>query len=156
MSKLTKYLQLYEKQGLCTIPIPFKSKVATIEWKKYQERLPTSEESEKWFSNNECNIAIVCGEVSDNLIVLDCDSKEKYEELKPVIEGKLGIDKLETCTPIVKTGKGYHIYFKTPTPVKSIKFPNLDIKGEGGYVIAPPSIHPNGQNYIFVNSVKKP
>ena len=146
-----KLLNFYREQGLSTIPIPYGKKEAAIKWQVYQKRLPTDAEITEFF-NKLTNIAIVCGKVSGNLVVLDCDSSEKYEELKPVIEGKLGIDKLENCTPIVKTGKGYHIYFKTPTPVKSVKFPRLDIKGEGGYVIAPPSIHPNGQSYTFVNS----
>ncbi|MFC1972378.1 bifunctional DNA primase/polymerase [Chloroflexota bacterium] len=149
--ELSKFLQFYQEQRLSIIPIPYKSKAAIIKWEEYQKRLPTDAELRSWFGTNITNTAIVCGEVSGNLVVVDCDSDAKFFELKPIIEGNLGIDKLEKHTPVVKTSKGYHIYFKTLAPTSSVKFPRLDIKGQGGYVIAPPSIHPSGTPYHFVN-----
>ncbi len=151
MTQLNKHLRFYREQRLSIIPIPYGKKEAHIKWQAYQKRLPTDAEIDVWFSDNQSNLAIVCGEVSGNLVVIDCDTDQKFFELKPIIESKLVIDNLVNNTPIVKTGNGYHIYFRTPTPVKSVKFPRLDIKGEGGYVIAPPSIHPNGTEYKFLN-----
>jgi hypothetical protein len=151
MMLLDKHLRFYHEQRLSTIPIPYSKKEANIKWQVYQKRLPTDAEIDMWFSNNQSNLAIVCGEVSGNLVVVDCDNDEKFLELKPIIESKLGIDNLINHTPVVKTGKGYHIYFRTKEPVMSQKFPRLDIKSEGGYVIAPPSIHPNGTQYKFIN-----
>jgi len=150
--ELSKYLKYYREQGLSLIPIPHKTKAAKIKWEEYQRRRASEAEMDSWFGNNSTNLAIVCGGVSANLVVVDCDTEEKYFEVKQIIEEKLGLDNLENHTPVVKTGKGYHIYFRTATPVKSVKFPRLDIKGEGGYVLAPPSIHPNGSIYNFVNS----
>jgi hypothetical protein len=150
--EISRCLGYYREQKLSIIPIPYKSKAATIKWEEYQKRLSTDAEQESWFGTNRANVAIVCGGVSGNLVVVDCDTDSRFYELKPIIEKNLKLDSLEKHTPVVKTGKGYHIYFRTPTPVKSIKFPNLDIKGEGGYVLAPPSIHPNGEQYKFVNS----
>ncbi len=148
---MKSFIDQYRRWGVCFIPIPYKSKAANIKWEEFQRRSPTDIEITSWFSSNNTNIAIVCGEISGNLVTLDCDTPEKYYELKPIIESKLGLDNLEDHTPVVKTGKGYHIYFRTPTPIKSTKFPNLDIKGEGGYVLAPSSIHPNGTQYQFLN-----
>lgn len=152
MMQLNKHLHFYREKGLSVIPIPYKTKAAKIKWEEYQRRRATEAEIESWFGNNSTNLAIVCGGVSANLVVVDCDTEEKYFEVKQIIEEKLSLDNLENRTPVVKTGKGYHIYFRTATPVKSAKFPRLDIKGEGGYILAPPSIHPNGSRYSFVNS----
>jgi hypothetical protein len=55
------------------------------------------------------------------------------------------------------TGRGRHLWFKTtPLPIPSRQgkgriWPGTDIKAEGGYVVAPPSIHPDGPVYRWVN-----
>lgn len=83
------------------------------------------------------------------LVVLDVDvakggdnSLEKLTEL-----GDLG----DTIT--VKTGGGgYHWYFATDRPVKcsvSKLAPGIDVRGEGGYVVAPPSNHASGDQYAW-------
>ena len=148
---LHECVQFYQEQGLSIIPILSRRKEAAIKWLDYQKRHPSKAEIKQWFSNDTSNIAVVTGAISNNLCVLDCDSEEKYIELEGIIENKLGIDNLISHTPVVKTGKGYHVYFRTEELVRCQKFPGLDIKGEGGYVIAPPSIHPNGTEYKFIN-----
>lgn len=50
-------------------------------------------------------------------------------------------------TAIARTGRGLHVYFQAKEPYKSCKFDGGDIKAQGGYVVAPPSIHPNGGSY---------
>lgn len=148
---MNEFIERYLKNGFSIIPIPFKEKGAIIKWEQYQKKRATDGQIKSWFSQDKSNIAIICGEVSGNLLVVDCDSKDKWLEFKPLAEKKLGLDDLVNHTPVVKTGKGYHIYFRTPAPIKSAKFPRLDLKAEGGYVIAPPSVHPNGETYSFVN-----
>jgi hypothetical protein len=58
--------------------------------------------------------------------------------------------KLPDNTPIVKTGRAYHIWLQTTKQVRSQHYEGFDIKGEGGYVVAPPSIHANGNQYTFI------
>jgi hypothetical protein len=150
-------IEFCQKQGLSFIPVPFKEKAATILWAEFQKRKPTDAEVQKWFLNgHQTNLAIVCGSISDNLVVLDCDTDDKFWELAPLICEKTGCKDILDYTTVVKTGKGWHIYLKTEKPVKSMKFPNLDIKAEGGYVIAPPSIHPSGAGYKFANETYTP
>ncbi len=148
---LHECVQFYREQGLSIIPIPYRRKAAAIKWLDYQKRQASKAEIEQWFNNDTSNIAVVTGAISSNLCVLDCDSEEKYFELKGIIENKLELDNLLSHTLVVKTGRGYHVYFLTEELVRFQKFPRLDIKGEGGYVIAPPSIHPNGTEYKFIN-----
>lgn len=59
-------------------------------------------------------------------------------------------------TVAAKTGKGYHVYFKMPVvgDVRNSvrKLANgIDIRGSGGYVVIPPSKHPSGRIYEWVN-----
>lgn len=52
---------------------------------------------------------------------------------------------------VAKTGRGLHLYYATWTPRKTRKLgPKLDLKGEGGYVAAPPSRHPDGHLYSWL------
>jgi Bifunctional DNA primase/polymerase, N-terminal len=59
-------------------------------------------------------------------------------------------------TLTVKTMRGWHLYFTTAEPVPcstSRIAPKVDIKGDGGYVAAPPSIHPDGPVYTLVRDL---
>jgi len=131
------YAKMYvEVFGYSVIPVTANSKKPAIEWKEYQQRKPTEEELKKWFLENDYNIGIVTGAIS-GIAVVDLDSKEAIEFSK-----KNNFPK----TPYVKTGKGYHLYFKYQNGVRNFqKRPDLkdiDLRADGGYVIAPPSIHP--------------
>jgi len=137
-------------KGFSVIPIKPMDKVPAISsWKEFQTRKPSDAELHEWFDDGNKNIAIVCGKISGGLVVVDFDDLETMNFL---IEG--GIDKFLKRTLVVKTRKGYHVYFRvTENLLQSGRLDNLkiDIKGEGGYVIAPPSIHREGTRYEFQN-----
>jgi len=138
-------------QGFSVLPIKPRDKApATDTWKEYQKRKPTDEELHEWFDRGDKNIAIVCGRISGGLVVVDFDDPSVLDFL---ING--GIDKFSERTLVVKTGKGYHAYFRAPESLlQNRRFDNLkiDIKGEGGYVVAPPSIHREGTRYEFLSN----
>lgn len=92
------------------------------------------------------NIAIATGNVS-GLVVLDVDSEEGRLHLK---------EKGHPPTPMVSTAKGLHLYFRYPVSEvpTSIRFSGgLDLKADGGYVVAPPSHHPSGQKYEWIEGL---
>ena len=147
----------YLKQGLSVIPVTSpqmispdtpekemieKCKRPLISWKEYQTRLPTEVEICQWFEQNpDANIGIVTGKFS-NLVVFDLDSEDAvaYAEF----EGGF------PDTPKVKTGKGYHIYMRHPGfEIRNSvnKKLDIDIRADGGFVVAPPSIHGSGRQY---------
>jgi putative DNA primase/helicase len=102
------------------------------------------------------NIGIATGAVS-NLVVLDIDPKNGGDKtFKELIEkhGKL------PETPCVKTGSGgQHFYFKYPIhPVKNRTnlFQGIDVKSDGGYVVAAPSRHASGNYYEWTTSFDVP
>ena len=152
-SELLSTLNFYYKSKLSFFPLPYGEKNdATFKWGEFQKRRPRIGEVKKWFGNDaQHNVAIVCGSISGNLVVLDCDTEDRFYELASTICKKLEIDDFLDFTRVVKTGKGCHIYLFVNEPVQSHKFPKLDIKAEGGYVVAPPSLHPNGNHYEFLN-----
>lgn len=151
------YVERYLQQGVCLIPIGFKSKKPVVEWKEFQKRKPTQEEIHRWFNGEESNVAIVCGAVSDNLVVLDCDSQELFVNLSDTWLEKYG-QRIDAMTPVVQTGGGgYHVYLKVKYkpqlfhPIGEDRKHIPDIQSEGGYVLAPPSTHPNGNPYRLLN-----
>jgi len=82
------------------------------------------------------------------IFVVDVDGEEGAESLR-VYEEQNGRFP-ETLQ--VLTGRGQHYYFKQPPlPIKNrvCILPKIDVKTTGGYVIAPPSKHANGKNYVF-------
>jgi len=138
----------YVKMGVSVIPIPYRAKAATISWSEYTKRLPTEQEIREWFKNEEKNIGIVCGRISKNLVVFDFDDPEA---MSFVIAD---INETAKKTLVVRTGKGFHVYYRVKTP-ENFKLMNLkvDVKGERGYVIAPPSIHPSGIKYMALGTM---
>ncbi len=100
----------------------------------------------------DCNIGIPTGQIN-NIFVVDIDGEQGFESLNrlELIYGKLD-------APTVKTGKGKHLYFKMPENVElkcstSKIADHIDIRANGGYVVAPPSIHENGHRYTWENFV---
>jgi hypothetical protein len=97
------------------------------------------------------NIGIATGSISE-LVVLDVDGSGGRKALKK-LKQTLCIRKFATRT--VRTGGGgLHLYFRCAeqVPMSAGKLgEGLDIRGEGGYVVAPPSIHVSGKYYRTVN-----
>lgn len=141
----------YIKQGFAVIPLKVRGKEPlTIHGVKDATTDPVIVQGwwEKW---KDANIGIATGQISGGLCVIDMD----IDEAKGV-DGWHSLrdwqDKHGIIQPswLCKTGRGgYHYYFLSNEPVKNkVKLiPGVDIRGDGGYVVAPPSIHPNGTPY---------
>jgi len=135
----------YRRQGFSVIPIKAKDKRPLVQWETYQTEPASEETLRHWFEpSGNANVGLVTGAVSD-CIVVDLDSQEARDKLKSL----LGDHDL-SAVPRSRTGKGWQLFFKHPgvsIPNRTGVFPNVDIRGDGGYVVAPPSIHPNGKEY---------
>jgi hypothetical protein len=98
------------------------------------------------------NIGVVTGSVS-GFFALDVDgNKGGFESLDKLINtyGDL------PPTVIVETNSGVHLWFNYPKDIE-IKnrtefMPGLDIRGQNGYVVAPPSNHVSGKVYKFTET----
>lgn len=136
----------YLSKGWSVFPVPRASKVPKTSWAEYQKRRPTLEETRAWQGGN---IGIVTGPIS-NLAVIDLDGPAAIQKAK-----ELGID-----SPVkVKTNRGFHLYFQYAEGIKNSASKiaeGIDVRGEGGYVLAPPSIHPDGAVYHWMGDFKQP
>lgn len=112
-------------------------------WTPFQIECADSDRILEWWCDApDSNVGIVCGAVS-GLVVLDVDGPEGSDQL---------LNREMPKTPYVATGKGYHYYFRHPgfeVANFARKLPGLDFRGDGGYVVAPPSIHPSGSAYAW-------
>lgn len=148
---INDWIWFYYDQGFSIIPLKEKDKRPNINsWKKYIEERPTKEEIQDWIDKKLFkNIGVICGSVSDNLVVIDIDDKKIIEEID------IKLNKVAMSGSwVVETGKGYHFYCKyevDPGDTRKDTETSLEYRANGGYVVAPPSIHPSGRKYKFLN-----
>jgi hypothetical protein len=101
-----------------------------------------------WQQNPTLNVAVACGKAS-GIFVIDVDGDGAEAALRQIenLHGAL--------PPTVEaiTARGRHLYFEwpgRPVPNSAGKIaPGIDTRGEGGYVLSPPSIHPSGRRYAW-------
>ena len=114
---------------------------ALASWKEYQSRHATDDELVRWFSDGKRNIGIVTGAIS-GFTVVDFDTQAAIADAKAK-----GFPK---C-PVVKTGKGLHAYCRFEEGHRNFQkradLPGVDLRAEGGYGVAPPSVHATGKPY---------
>lgn len=102
-----------------------------------------------WTKTPNANIGIATGKLS-GIIVVDIDPRNggdltTFWKSCALDEHKLGL---------VTTGsEGSHLYFSYPDgvqiPSRKEFVQGIDLKSDGGYVVAPPSVHPNGVLYAW-------
>ena len=113
----------------------------------------------RWWAETQgiANVGIATGAAS-GLVVVDIDAKSGGLETLARLEQDHG--KLPT-TPTASTGGGGRHYFYR-YPVGHIignragLLPGIDIRGEGGYVVAPPSSHASGNTYTWAVPPSEP
>ena len=140
----------YLAHGWSVLPLKHRDKRPAIQWETLQHRRADAAAAAQWFKRwPDANIGIVTGEIS-NLIVLDVDPKHggddslaelehRHEPLPDTVEAQTG-------------GGGRHLYFAHPggfVPNRAGLAQGIDLRGDGGYVVAPPSLHPSGQHYAW-------
>ncbi len=112
-------------------------KKPTIKWRAYQKRIANAAELSAKFDDQARALGVVCGQVS-RLLVIDFDDHLRFRRFcRHLVQF--------SRTYTVKTRRGYHLYFRTGDKVPSHQFDGGDIKGEGSYVVAAPSVIANFQ-----------
>jgi hypothetical protein len=100
--------------------------------------------SEWWEKFHDANIGVATG---DGLLVIDVDPRNGGEETLAKLLAELG--PLPTDMVVRTGGGGLHYYLRYTGPKfsKPSDWRGIDIKYDGGYVVAPGSIHETGNEY---------
>lgn len=133
----------YYQLGFSIIPVG-SDKKPLISWKKFQGERATPQQIEAWFKQfPHMNLGMVTGAIS-GVVVIDIEK---------------GGDSNYPATITSRTGGGgYHLFYKHPgisvkNSVKDLA-PLTDVRGDGGYVVLPPSTHQSGNQYEWAISPK--
>jgi hypothetical protein len=148
----------YHNEGLNVIPVKYKEKAPALKWDEYKVRRSTSQEVRNWFGNgHHYNIGLVHGKFEDMpyYTALDIDHDQgAYGEMRQLFPGL-------TCGRVEQSGsgEGFHIpLWVEEKPAwgnrgnKTWKTPlgDVNIRISGCQTVAPPSIHPTGNPYQFI------
>lgn len=156
----------YHNEGLCVIPVGYRDKKpALATWEEYHTRLSTEQEIRRWWSSgHNYNLGIVHGEVSGNYITLDLDHDsglvdEMYNAHPHLFKGRIEQS---------GSGEGYHVPLRLDqlpdfgTDQKQnrprgnrtwkTKLGHLNIRARFCQTVCPPSTHPSGNPYRFLQN----
>ena len=101
-----------------------------------------------WRQWPDANIGIATGRAT-GLVVIDIDTRHQGDEYFPELPAQFGA--LPETWEVQTGGGGRHLYLRSPAGVRIRNRTNwvqgVDVRGEGGYVVAPPSVHPSGRRY---------
>jgi hypothetical protein len=140
----------YHQAGLCVIPLNGKHP-ALGSWKQYQEQRPTEADIRRWAGEGLLqNLGIVCGAVSGNLIVLDFDGLAAYAAFATLFPALA-----QSYTVATGSGQGKHVYINVdnlPPTTRALDTPigHIELRSDGTYVAAPPSLHPVTDNRYLI------
>ena len=128
-------------------------------WKPYQKAPADEATLTRWAESDLQALAVVTGQVSGGLLVLDFDVPEFYSWwVERVGDDAHGL-------PVQQTGGGgYQVLLRCPDPGGNQKLAwapgeadptgrtiAIETRGEGGYAVLAPSLHPSGQRYVWLS-----
>lgn len=126
--------------------IPLAGKLPLVSWKEFQSRRPGQDELTTWFAGetHATGIGVVTGRIS-GLVVVDCDSRQDAEFWQ--------LEHGSSPLVVDTGGGGVHFYYalsgdELRNRVRLLGR-QIDLRAEGGYVTAPPSLHPSGARYVW-------
>ena len=141
----------YLKAQLSVIPTKEDKTPALHKWLHYQSQRMHQEGVDFLFTGaNVKGLAIICGAISGSLEVIDVDTKHDttgalWSDLRGLIEDNLPELYKRLVIAQTKSG-GYHIYYRCSSIAGNLKLATklnrevlIETRGEGGYVIAPPT-----------------
>jgi hypothetical protein len=135
---LSEHALLYAARGVPVFPCAPRSKTPATAHGFHDASDDLAQIEAWWWAQPRANIATPTGIAFD---VVDFDHRDLYDQAR---------DRHRLDGPQVATARGAHFYV-APTGGACTKLaPNLDFKGLGGYVLLPPSVHPSGARYAWI------
>lgn len=159
---IRQYALAYARIGLAVFPVSSHGRTSE-DYKRpmvkngFHDATTDLDTINKWWERwPDANIGIVTGKPSGGVFVIDLDVKEEegVDGRETIRDWEREHGKLPEETMLSITGGGgYHIFFRSDgreIPCVRDLFKNksgVDVRGDGGYIVAPPSIHINGRHY---------
>ena len=103
-----------------------------------------------WTRWPDANIALATG---SGLAVFDIDGDQGAQEFKALVQAHETVPD----TLVAQTGRGFHLIFATRSgspEVRSSARGSVHVRGEGGYIILPPSDHVSGRKYKWIKKIR--
>lgn len=116
-----------------------------------------------WRTWPRANVGLPAG--ANGLAVVDVDPRHRGEEsmLRLTRAAKVCGSPLPDTLIASTGGGGQHLVFTAPEDgvrgganVFGPDMPGIDVRGRGGYIVAPPSLHVSGQRYEWINVLDRP
>jgi|ERR1044071_1786247 hypothetical protein len=144
---------IYAQQGFSVIPLKPRDKRPLVTWEPFQNMIASISTVKFWWEQwPNANIGIVTGKIS-GIVVVDCDSMAGLKRVRNYIRATL-VGKI----PMASTSAGVHLYFKHPMDKfinnRGKMLEDVDVRGDGGYVVAPPSMHSSGKKYSWITAIQ--
>lgn len=148
-TELQQMAEQYLNYGWSVLPVkPDEKRPYMTNWLQYTKNKASKASVESWFrSLSGAGIGAVTGRIS-GIVVLDVESycPTPIEELLKEYPTQM----------VARTGSGgYHLYYQYPMNVSRVSnrvriFEGADLRADGGFIVLPPTVHPNGNRYEWV------
>jgi predicted P-loop ATPase len=103
-----------------------------------------------WSEHPRDNVGIVCGTPSRGLLVIDLDVSDEKDGLATLKEWETTHGELPETAEEITGGGGRHLLYRTgrtnihPSTNRAL---GVDVRADGSYIVAAPSVHPSGERY---------
>lgn len=139
LSLLGRTARDYARQGFSVLPLQERGK-APITPHGHKDATTEPDLIRHWWeTREEANIGLA---IPRGLVVVDLDDPAALLRLRAE-------DRDLPATAKSVTARGFHFFHRTQTEIRNaVRLPpGVDLRGVGGYVVVPPSIHPTGVRY---------
>lgn len=138
----------YARAGLSVLPLRARDKTPATKHGKDDASTDLDAISRWWARHPDHNIGI---RPDAGLVVLDVDPRNGGDEsLAELEKANEALPQTWTC----RTGSGgLHIWLRAAGPFRGQLCQGVDLKSNSGYLVVPPSVHPNGQTYSWINNL---
>ena len=130
--------------GFDPLPIEQAKKCPAFAWKPYMERRVTEDELAKFWPEGSVRGICIHNGKKAGVTIVDCDTRE---------DGVWWWENFPHTALISKTGGGGVHFFYTYAPGGNrakVLGRKIDIRNDGGFLVLPPTVHPNGKRYEWV------
>lgn len=147
--------------GVCTchqgVDCLSPGKHPALAWQRFQTKPIDEAQLDIWFGEGskyaQWNIGLITGAISGNVFVIDVDCGDGKNGLESLHQLQMTYDDLPPTMETQTGGGGLHYFYRAPTGVrvttdKNVLGSGIDIRGEGGFVVAAGSTHASGRDYL--------